>query len=87
MELNAKAAETAVPLTDEIDRLIISAIQDGLPVTRRPYAAVASALNLDEATVIARIAALTERRVIKRFGIVLRHHELGYRANAMVVWD
>ena len=25
--------------------------------------------------------------VIKRFGVVVRHHELGYRANAMVVWD
>ena len=24
---------------------------------------------------------------IKRLGIVVRHHELGYRANAMVVWD
>jgi DNA-binding Lrp family transcriptional regulator len=25
--------------------------------------------------------------VIKRMGVVVRHHELGYRANAMVVWD
>ena len=24
---------------------------------------------------------------IKRFGVVVRHHELGYRANAMCVWD
>ena len=26
-------------------------------------------------------------RIIKRFGVVVRHHELGYTANAMVVWD
>ena len=26
-------------------------------------------------------------RLLKRFGVVVRHHELGYRANAMVVWD
>jgi DNA-binding Lrp family transcriptional regulator len=25
--------------------------------------------------------------IIKRLGVVVRHHELGYRANAMVVWD
>jgi DNA-binding Lrp family transcriptional regulator len=25
--------------------------------------------------------------MIKRFGVVVRHHELGYRANAMVVFD
>jgi DNA-binding Lrp family transcriptional regulator len=25
--------------------------------------------------------------MIKRFGVVVRHHELGYRSNAMVVFD
>jgi len=87
MELNARTPEADAPLTDEMDRRIIAAIQGGLPITERPYAVVASALDLDEATVIARIAGMTERGIIKRFGIVLRHHELGYRANAMVVWD
>jgi DNA-binding Lrp family transcriptional regulator len=30
---------------------------------------------------------MLENGVIKRLGVVVRHHELGYRANAMVVWD
>jgi DNA-binding Lrp family transcriptional regulator len=30
---------------------------------------------------------LIDEGIIKRFGVVVRHHELGYRANAMVVWD
>jgi DNA-binding Lrp family transcriptional regulator len=30
---------------------------------------------------------LTERGVIRRFGLVLSHRDLGYNANAMVVWD
>jgi len=25
--------------------------------------------------------------MVRRLGIVVRHHELGYRANAMAVWD
>ena len=25
--------------------------------------------------------------MIKRFGVVVRHHELGYQANAMTVWN
>ena len=29
----------------------------------------------------------SNRGVIKRFGVVVRHRELGYRANAMCVWD
>jgi len=28
-----------------------------------------------------------ENGVIKRLGVVVRHHELGYRANAMTVWN
>jgi DNA-binding Lrp family transcriptional regulator len=30
---------------------------------------------------------LIDQGVIKRLGVVVRHHELGYQANAMVVWD
>jgi len=36
---------------------------------------------------VARLAWLKEAGVIRRFGVVVRHHELGYSANAMVVWD
>ena len=31
--------------------------------------------------------SMMEQDVIKRFGVVVRHQELGYHANAMVVWD
>ena len=34
-----------------------------------------------------RVAQLQENGLIKRMGVVVRHRELGYRANAMVVWD
>jgi hypothetical protein len=37
--------------------------------------------------VIERIDALLAQGAIKRLGVVVRHQELGYRANAMVVWD
>jgi DNA-binding Lrp family transcriptional regulator len=30
---------------------------------------------------------MIDEGMIKRFGIVVRHHELGYRSNAMVVFD
>jgi DNA-binding Lrp family transcriptional regulator len=42
---------------------------------------------MGEAEVIARLRRLIEGGVIRRFGVIVRHHELGYRANAMVVWD
>ncbi len=66
---------------------ILELIEDGLPLIARPYQALAEQADLSEAEVIEAVRGLTERGVIKRFGLVVRHHELGYRANAMVVWD
>ena len=44
-------------------------------------------LAVTATTVLARIAMLQKAGTISRFGVVVRHHELGIRANAMVVWD
>ena len=72
---------------DFADVRLIEAIQSGLPLCSRPYAEIGARIGMDEEDVIERIAALQTCGAIKRFGVVVRHHELGYRANAMVVWD
>lgn len=72
---------------DDIDRQLLAAVQPGLPLSPRPFAELGAPLGLSEAEVIARLARLKETGVIKRFGVVVRHHEVGYGANAMVVWD
>jgi len=90
MELNIiqhAGAQPQRPRVDETDRRLLAAIQHGLPLASRPYAEVGARLGLSEADVIARLQRLKETGVIRRFGVVVRHHELGYRANAMVVWD
>lgn len=69
------------------DRRLIAAIQDGLPLVPRPYAAIGKSSGMAEAEVIAGLRRLIDDGVIKRFGVIVRHRELGYRANAMVVWD
>lgn len=71
----------------ETDRRLIAATQGGLPLEPRPFAAVAARVGISEAEAIERLRALMQGGLIKRFGIVVRHHELGYRANAMTVWD
>lgn len=89
-ELNVikhSAATQQRPQVDEADRRLLAAIQHGLPLTTRPYAEIAEKLGISEAEVVARLAWLREAGVIRRFGVVVRHHELGYSANAMVVWD
>ncbi len=75
------------PQIDETDRRLLAAIQSGLPLVPRPYAELGARLGLSEAEIIARLQQLQTRGVIRRFGVVVRHHEVGYGANAMVVWD
>lgn len=77
---------STLPLDTE-DLRLVHAIQDGLPLAPRPYAEIARQLGLTEAEVMARMQRLLERGDIQRLGVVVRHHELGYRANAMVVWS
>lgn len=71
----------------ETDRRLITVMQDGLPLVAQPYAAVARVARITEEEAIQRIEELQAAGIIKRFGVVVRHRRLGYRANAMVVWD
>lgn len=69
------------------DMALVSLIQHGLTLSESPYAELGMQLEMTEDEVISRISNLIDAKVIKRFGVVVRHHELGYRANAMVVWN
>lgn len=72
---------------DDTDQALITLMQRGLPLSPTPYAELGKKLQLDEDEVIQRIQKLDDENVIKRLGVVVRHHELGYKANAMTVWN
>lgn len=74
-------------IADDTDLRILAAAAEGLSLERRPYARIAAELGTTEADVCRRLEGMVERGVIKRLGVVVRHHELGFGANAMVVWD
>jgi DNA-binding Lrp family transcriptional regulator len=82
---NATAYQAAA--LEPFDQALICELQNGLALVARPLLAVAERLGCSEQTVIERVKRLTEQGIFKRFGVVVRHHELGYRANGMVVWD
>jgi DNA-binding Lrp family transcriptional regulator len=72
---------------DSNDQQLLAAIQCGLPLTSRPYATLGEPLGLSESDVLERLARLKRQGLIKRLGVIVKHRQLGYRANAMVVWD
>ncbi len=53
---------------DDTDRRIINALQEGFPLSRRPYAEAAERLGLDEGELIDRLERLRDGGVITRFG-------------------
>lgn len=68
-------------------RRLVAALGRGLPLTRRPYRDLGRDIGIAEEAVIAALGEMLDDGLLKRLGIVVHHHQLGYRANAMVVWD
>jgi len=80
--------ETATPPElERADHALAAALEGGIALSPRPYAVLAVRLGTSEDAILARLAHLLKLGVIRRFGVVVRHRELGYDANAMVVWD
>ncbi len=77
---------TSVSL-NEAERRLLHALQDGLELVTKPFLALAQGAALTERTVLSTIERWVAQGTIRRFGVVVRHYELGYRANAMAVWD
>ncbi|MBX3647059.1 MAG: Lrp/AsnC family transcriptional regulator [Betaproteobacteria bacterium HGW-Betaproteobacteria-14] len=69
------------------EQRLMGALQHGLELVPQPFARLGEQSGMDEAEVIAILKRWRAEGLIKRFGVVVRHHELGFTANAMVVWD
>ena len=79
--------ETKQSGLSELDRRIVVATQTGLPLSPRPYAALAQQLGVDAETVQARLRSMLDSGAIRRIGAVPNHYKLGFTANGMSVWD
>ncbi|HEX6137277.1 MAG TPA: Lrp/AsnC family transcriptional regulator [Casimicrobiaceae bacterium] len=70
---------------------IVAALQDGLPLQARPYAAIAERAGLardeGEQRVLRHLREWLRDGIVKRLGVIVRHRPLGYIANVMAVWD
>lgn len=74
-------------MLDASDLLLLAEIQLGLPISPRPYHDIGLALGIPETEVIERLKILKQKGLIKRLGVIVKHRPLGYRANAMIVWN
>lgn len=66
---------------------LLQLLQEGLPIVERPYAQLAEQLGWSEQQVLDTMAWLADSDIVRRMGIIVKHRTLGFKANAMVVWD
>ena len=76
-----------VPHVAPADAPLAALVEDGLPLVVRPFAVWAARTGSPEACVLQTLERWVEQGTLRRFGVIVRHHELGFDQNAMTVFD
>ena len=71
----------------DLDRAIIAATQEGLPLVERPFDEISERTGIDLNIIMQRMRQMQEDGVIRRIAAVPNHYVLGLTANGMTVWD
>ena len=67
------------------ERPLAALAERGLALVERPYDVWAAALGCNTGDVLATLQRWLDAGTLRRFGAVVRHHDVGYCANAMTV--
>lgn len=65
---------------------LVRALQRDLAIAPNPFAEAAERLNVSEKELLDRARELERAGIMRRFGAVLRHRQVGYTANGMACW-
>lgn len=69
------------------DRPLAARVEAGLPITALPFDTWAGDTGRPVEDLLGTLQRWLDAGTLKRFGVVVRHHELGFCANAMTVFD
>jgi DNA-binding Lrp family transcriptional regulator len=70
----------------EDDKEFIRELQKDLEIVDRPFLKSAQKLGMTEAQVFEKLKYYEEIGVMRRFAAILRHRDVGFVANGMIVW-
>jgi DNA-binding Lrp family transcriptional regulator len=71
---------------DAPDRELLAALENGLPVTREPFAEIGRRLGMPESEILDRLHRMKSSGVIRRFKARIDQRKVGITANALVAW-
>ncbi|MGC1709431.1 MAG: Lrp/AsnC family transcriptional regulator [Nitrosotalea sp.] len=85
VEEKKKIREVKFVATEE-DKKYIRELQKDLEIAERPFLKAAQNLGITEEQVLEKAKYYEEIGVMRRFAAILRHREVGFLANGMIVW-
>lgn len=71
----------------QLDRRIISCLQQGIPLVKEPYQLIAQRVGISQEELLDRMRQYDEQKLIRRVAVVLDHNKIGLKANALVCWQ
>jgi len=74
-------------MLSELEKQVIRELQSDIPLTPEPYRLIADKIGITEQELMDIITKMLDQGIMRRFGAALRHQDLGFVANAMVVWE
>jgi DNA-binding Lrp family transcriptional regulator len=80
LKLNPKAGRLF------FDKKLIAQLNQPLDITSRPFVSLAKKLNLTEGKVLATLKSYKKTGLLRRFGAILSHRNIGLKTNALVAW-
>jgi len=84
-EEKKKITETKFIATEE-EKNYIRELQKDLEIVERPFLKSAQKLGITEEQLLKKVKQYEEMGVMRRFAAILRHREVGFTANGMIVW-
>lgn len=87
MPATARAGVVRAPAVADADRPLAALLEGGLPLVARPYDAWAEVIERPRAALLSTLARWQREGTVRRYGVIVRHHELGFAHNAMTVFD
>ncbi len=74
-------------MLSKLDKTIIGLISRDMPLTKEPFKDLAARLGIDERLLLERIRFFKKTGLMRKFAAILNHKKIGFRYNAMVVWN
>ena len=74
-------------MLSKLDRKIISLVSCDIPLVQKPFQELAHRLGIQERFLLSRLKFYRKNGLMRKFTATLNHRKIGYKYNAMAVWN